>query len=178
MPPETLEVPAAPAAPPAPAKPPEPETFSREYVSELRAENKSWRLKHSDAEKKAAEIEAAAKKVEEESAAKIAAAEKAAQDRIIRAELKAAALKAGMIDLDGLKLADLSTIKLTDSGEIDGADALMESLKKSKPYLFGATTTTSTSRQAPSSKDKDGKFSDLNPEEQRKILREKYRLNV
>ena len=30
-----------------------------------------------------------------------------------------------MIDLDGLKLADLSSVKLTEAGEVEGAEALM-----------------------------------------------------
>lgn len=126
------------ATPAAPAAPPEPETFSKDYVRELRAENKGWRLK-------ASEHEAAAKKAQDDAAAaakaaedKVNAATKAANDRIVRAELKAVALKFGMVDLDGLKLADLSTIKLNDAGEVEGAEALMEALKKSKPYLFGA----------------------------------------
>jgi hypothetical protein len=47
--------------------------------------------------------------------------------------LKAAAQRAGMIDLDALKLADLTKVKLNDKGEID---ALIGDLKKSKPHLF------------------------------------------
>ena len=81
-----------------------------------------------------------------------AAAQTAADQRIIRAELKAEALKAGMVDLDGLKLADLSKVKLNDAGEVEGADALMTELKKSKPYLFGTPGTTSnTTTNAPKS---------------------------
>jgi hypothetical protein len=48
-----------------------------------------------------------------------------------------------MVDLDGLKLADLSTVKLNDAGEVEGADALMTALKEAKPYLFAAPTGTS-----------------------------------
>jgi hypothetical protein len=53
--------------------------------------------------------------------------------------LKAAALKSGMIDLDGLKLADTSTVTLEDTAygmTVVGAEALMAKLKESKPYLF------------------------------------------
>jgi hypothetical protein len=49
-----------------------------------------------------------------------------------------------MVDLDGLKLADLSSVKLNEQGEVEGADALMESLKKSKPWLFGTPNTSHT----------------------------------
>jgi len=71
---------------------------------------------------------------------------------VIRAELKAAALKAGMVDLDGLKLADLSNVKLNDAGEVEGADTLMEELKKSKPYLFGSTQNSSNPGTPPNPK--------------------------
>lgn len=73
----------------------------------------------------------------------------AVDQRVIRAELKAAAIKAGMVDLDGLKLADLSTVKLNDAGEVEGADALMEAMKKAKPYLFKKTTSTSHTGRPP-----------------------------
>jgi len=133
---------------PTPPAPREPETFSAEYVRELRAENKGWRLKaseHEAAAKKAAEdLTKAAKDADD----KVSAASTAANERIVRAELKAAALKAGMVDLDGLKLADLSKVTLDDKGEVQGADALMDEMKKAKPYLFGAAST-STGKPAP-----------------------------
>ncbi len=71
----------------------------------------------------------------------------AARTRVIRAELKAEAIKAGMIDLDGLKLIDPSEIKLDDKGEVEGAGALMSKLKRDKPWLFGAHS--SSSRATP-----------------------------
>ncbi|HHW4685708.1 MAG TPA: phage scaffolding protein [Xylella sp.] len=122
--------PPAPAPPLAPAAPMprEPETFSADYVKELRCENAHYRTKAK----------------EQEEAEELSTKAKAdAEARLIRAELKAAALKAGMIDLDGLKLADLSRVTLKDDGTLEGADALMERLKKDKPYLFGPPATTS-----------------------------------
>ena len=90
------------------------QTFSREYVTELRQENASQRVARQDAERRATEAENNLKKLDDESKVKITAAQTEAQtaanDRIIRAELKAEAIKAGMVDLDGLKLADLSKI--------------------------------------------------------------------
>ena len=134
----------------APAPPPEPPTFSAEYVRELREENKGWRLKASEQEGAAKKAKEDADKAISEAATKSTAAEAAAQQRIIRAELKAAALSAGMHDLDGLKLADLSTVKLNpDTGEVEGADALMDGMKKAKPYLFGAASTSSTTTAPP-----------------------------
>ena len=46
-----------------------------------------------------------------------------------------------MVDLDGLKLADLSTVKLNEAGDVEGAEELMAAMKKAKPYLFGAANT-------------------------------------
>lgn len=129
--------------PPAPA-PKAPETFSREYVTELRSENASWRNRHKEAEEAKKAAEEAAKKAADEAAAKITEATTAAEKRILMAELKASALTAGMVDLDGLKLADLSAVKLNEQGEVEGADALMEELKKSKPWLFGSQGTSHT----------------------------------
>jgi hypothetical protein len=68
--------------------------------------------------------------------------------RLIRAEMKAEAIRAGMIDLDGLKLLDLSTVKLNEKGEIDDAPGLMAQFKKAKPWLFG-TSSSSNPMSAP-----------------------------
>jgi hypothetical protein len=127
------------------------EHFSREYVKELREENKNWRLKASTLEQESATHKTAAEKAAQESEAKVKAAETAANDRILRSELKAAALKAGMIDLDGLKLADLSKVTLKDDGTVDGADTMLEEMKKSKPYLFGSTQNSSNPSKPPAS---------------------------
>lgn len=125
------------------------EHFSREYVRELREENKNWRLKAQALEQETTTHKTAAEKAAQEAEAKVKAASDAANDRVLRSELKAAALKAGMIDLDGLKLADLATVKLKDDGSIDGAEAMLEALKKTKPYLFGAVSNTSNTQTPP-----------------------------
>jgi len=137
----------APSSGPAPSPsqaPAEPQTFSREYVRELREEAATQRRSRQEAEAQAKTHEENAKKAAAEAEAKVTAAQTAANDRIIRAELKAEALKAGMVDLDGLKLADLSKVKLNaETGEVEGAEALMTDLKKAKPFLFGAPASTS-----------------------------------
>ena len=145
----------------------QPETFSREYVHELREENKSWRTKHQESETQKGE---ALKQVEDAvkvAADKIKEAQTAADQRIIRAELKAAALKAGMHDLDGLKLADISKVKLNDAGEIEGADKLMEDLKKAKPYLFGAESTSSAHKTPNAGENKPKTAMEMTSEEYR-----------
>jgi hypothetical protein len=67
------------------------------------------------------------------------------EGRLMQAELKAEAIRAGMIDLDGLRLVDLPSLKLNDRGEVEGAAAIMQELRKSKPWLFGNTQPSSSS---------------------------------
>lgn len=128
------------------------ETFSRDYVKELREENKGWRVKATALETERDSHKTAAERIQAEADAKVKAASDSANDRILRSELKAVALKAGMIDLDGLKLADLSKVTLKDDGAIDGADVMLEELKKAKPYLFGSTQSSSTTTTVPPAK--------------------------
>jgi len=112
-----------------------------EYERQLRRESAKHRT-----EAKAArdELERLKTTAQSERDAISAQAKADADLRVIRAELKASALKAGMVDLDGLKLLDLSMVKLNEKGEIEGADALMAKAKETKPYLFGTTTNTSS----------------------------------
>ncbi|WP_170975479.1 phage scaffolding protein [Martelella alba] len=132
---------------PAPAKsqPPEEKThFSLEYVQELRAENAKYRHSAKEAREHADQAEQSAQKAKQDAQDSITQAQKTANDRIIRAELKAVAIKAGMVDLDGLKLADLSTVVLDENGDVKGAEELMNKLKESKPYLFAEPKKTTT----------------------------------
>jgi len=69
--------------------------------------------------------------------------------RIVRAELKAEAIRAGIVDPDGLKLLDTADIKLNKDGEVEGAGALITELKRAKPWLFGATLSSSSAAIAP-----------------------------
>ena len=62
---------------------------------------------------------------------------------LIRAELKAQAMRAGMVDLDGLKLVDSSALTLDEAGEVQGGAALMQSLRAAKPWLFPGASTSS-----------------------------------
>ena len=147
---------------------PEPSTFSVEYVRELRAEAKAARLRAQALEQEGENHKTAAQKAAEDAVAAVKAANESANNRILRAELKAVALAAGMIDMDGLKLADLSGVKLKDDGTIEGADTMLATLKAAKPYLFGAATSTSTTKATPDPKDPKPKFArDMTPDEYR-----------
>ena len=69
--------------------------------------------------------------------------------QLVRAELKAEAIRAGMVDLDGLKLIDPSEVKLDAHGEVEGALALMARFKKAKPWLFTVASLSSTAMPPP-----------------------------
>jgi len=81
--------------------------------------------------------------------ASLATAQAQAQAKIVRAELKAEAIRAGMIDLDGLKLLDLSEVQLTEAGELVDPKAIFSKLKRAKPWLFGGVASSSAAVHVP-----------------------------
>ena len=72
-----------------------------------------------------------------------------ARERLVRAELRMEAVKAGMIDLDGLKLANLTQVSVGEDGEVQGGAALMERLRSEKPWLFTRASSSSTASPPP-----------------------------
>ena len=69
--------------------------------------------------------------------------------RLVRAELKVEAVRAGMIDLDGLKLVDFTHLKLSKSGELENAGTIMTRLRQAKPWLFGTSSSSSPASPPP-----------------------------
>jgi hypothetical protein len=65
------------------------------------------------------------------------------QSRLITANLRTEAVRAGMIDLDGLKLVDLSEVRLDENDKVVGGRRIMAELRRSKPWLFGVASTSS-----------------------------------
>ena len=59
-----------------------------------------------------------------------------ANQRLVRAELKSHALRAGIIDLDCLKLLDISDMALDEQGELPNASSALAQLKRDKPWVF------------------------------------------
>ncbi len=78
----------------------------------------------------------------------LAEVQRQTESRIVRAELKAEAIRAGIVDPDGLKLLDISAIKLNRDGEVDSAGTLIADFKRAKPWLFGNPPPVSTSSLA------------------------------
>ncbi len=60
----------------------------------------------------------------------------AANQRLVHAELKGHAIRAGIIDLDCLKLLDRGALALDDDGNLPGGSAAIAGLKRDKPWLF------------------------------------------
>ena len=79
----------------------------------------------------------------------LAATQTDTEARLVRAELKVEAIRAGMVDLDGLKLVDLSNLKLTKSGELENAGTIMSRLRQAKPWLFGTSSSSSPASPPP-----------------------------
>lgn len=68
----------------------------------------------------------------------IKAAREDARSRVLQAELKTHALRSGIVDLDGLRLADLNALSVDDAGEVQGAEEVVAALRERKPYLFSS----------------------------------------
>jgi len=85
----------------------------------------------------------------EHAEAALADAQAQANARLIRAELKAEAIRAGMIDLDGLKLIDLAKVGLNQNGEVADAASILAKLKRTKPWLFGNAASSSAAANPP-----------------------------
>lgn len=64
--------------------------------------------------------------------------------RLLQANLRTEAVRAGMIDLDGLRLIDPAAVKTDDFGNIVDGKVLMASLQRKKPWLFGSMSSSST----------------------------------
>ena len=71
---------------------------------------------------------------------------KLTDQRLILAELKVEALRAGIVDLDGLKFVDLSEVRLEDNGGVVGGLELINQLKRAKPWLFSGSSSSSVAK--------------------------------
>jgi hypothetical protein len=112
-------------------------------IEKLRRRMSGYRLKAKEFEGKltaeTANRDAAIKAATE---ATTVAINKAADERLLRSEVRAALKAADIIDAgDAMKLLDLSALKLSENGEVEGLDDLIKKAKEGKAYLFKAVTT-------------------------------------
>ena len=59
-----------------------------------------------------------------------------ANARLIQSELKSHALRAGIIDIDCLKLLDTSALQLDEHGNLPQAQSVIDTLKRDKSWAF------------------------------------------
>lgn len=67
----------------------------------------------------------------------------ALRGKLMQAELRTAAARAGMIDLDGVKLVDTAGLAVNEAGELLDGPAIMTRLRQEKPWLFGRSSSSS-----------------------------------
>ena len=63
--------------------------------------------------------------------------------RAIQSELRTEAVRRGMVDLDGLKLISGDGVTIDADGIVHGVAAAMTKLRRDKPWLFGAPSSSS-----------------------------------
>ena len=106
-----------------------------DYEKKLRKEVARYKEQAQIAENEKASACAAAVRDRDEA---VAAARDEARQRVVQAELKAHAVRSGIVDLDGLRLADTSAISVDDTGELQGVEEVIADLQQRKPYLFSS----------------------------------------
>lgn len=74
----------------------------------------------------------------------------ALRERLLQSELRTEAVRAGMVDLDGVKLIDKAVLKLDEKGGLLDGAGLMTAFKAEKPWLFGAGQRSSSSNSSSS----------------------------
>ena len=63
--------------------------------------------------------------------------------RVIQSELRTEAVRRGMVDLDGLKLITGDGVSIDADGNVHGVQAVMTKLRRDKPWLFAAPSSSS-----------------------------------
>lgn len=94
--------------------------------------------------------ETAQKNAEKLVETRLAVIEEAARARLVKAELKGAAQRAGVVDFDDLyeilKKKDLAAVEFGEDGEVINAGDIIAQLKEKKAHLFSGVSTASSER--------------------------------
>jgi hypothetical protein len=89
------------------------------------------------------------------------------EKRLIFADLKVEAMRANMIDLDGLQFLDMSQLRLDEDGNLADGASLIARLKRTKPWLFSTPSSSSVAKVPPSGQTRQKLARDLSDEEYR-----------
>jgi hypothetical protein len=105
-----------------------------------------WRAKHHEVKASLDQAKEELNKTKEEYSkvnselssrlAQIEKSQKVSEQKRLEAEIKALALSEGLQDMDMVKLMDLSSVAISDAGDVVGVYEAVSSLKEKKPYLF------------------------------------------
>jgi hypothetical protein len=121
--------------------------FPKEYVEELREREVSVKKKLSEAESALSKKDEEYKKLIEEKVKEISSSYK---KDLMLSKIQIEALREGIVDIDGVKLADLSKLDFDENHNIIGAKEFIEELKKNKTYLFKKSDKTTFEKEPPS----------------------------
>lgn len=89
------------------------------------------------------------------------------EQRMIIAEMKVEAMRADMIDLDGLQFLDMTRVQLNEDGSVAGGAELISRLKRAKPWLFSAPSSSSVAKVPSSNPTRQKHARDMSDEEYR-----------
>jgi hypothetical protein len=98
---------------------------------------------------------------------RLADIEQDAKSRIIHSELKVEAVRAGIIDLDGLKLLDLHDVQVSPDGELTNGGELVAQLRRAKPWLFAVPSSSSVANPPPAQPPRQKLATEMTDEEYR-----------
>jgi hypothetical protein len=73
-----------------------------------------------------------------------------AEQRIVLSELRVEAMRAGIIDMDGLKFIDTTQIRFESPDDVCDATEMVAQLKQTKPWLFSVPSSSSVAKVPPS----------------------------
>ncbi len=157
----------APASPPAAASAPatEPSKAGRPSEADLRAELAAMRIAERSAREAAeatkAELQRAKEEAEKLIQTQTEGLRKTAstlESRVVESELKAAAMAAGIRDLDllGTKLLDRGGIKLDENGNVVGVEEAIAKFKQAKPDWFKSEHSEDGAKASPPAPKKPG----------------------
>lgn len=137
-------------------------TTKTESVSEvnqrLLRESQEWKLKAQTEKRerekllaKMDEEKGEYKKLYEDTQSKLSETMRKMVEKELKAAVKDAATKAGCVDVEAaFMMGDHKLLKLDEeAGEVVGADLFIESVKKTKPYLFQSQSQTRVNPAAP-----------------------------
>lgn len=79
----------------------------------------------------------------------LAEVERETRERVARAELKVEAVRAGIVDLDGLKLLDFKSVEFSHDGNLINGAHMIAQLRQAKPWLFSAVSSSSSASPPP-----------------------------